>query len=83
MSQFLGLLFTGLFQPFLPSGFSLFGKEGLLIGHEFLHPQVALGPDVRQVDDDSRPVGVLQQFQPRPQDFALIFNVMGPSRRVA
>jgi hypothetical protein len=78
-----GLLFPGLFQSFLPSGFSLFGKERLLIGHEFLHPQAALGPHVRQVHDDSRPVGVFQQFQARSQDLALIFDVMGSARRIA
>jgi hypothetical protein len=78
-----GLLFPGLFQSFLPSGFAIFRKEGLLIGHEFLHPQLALRPHVRQVHDDSRPVGVFQQFQTRTQDFPLIFNVMGPARRVA
>ena len=83
MPRLPGLLFPGLFQSFLPSGFALFGKEGLFIGHEFLHPQGAFGPPVRQVHDDSRPVGFFQQFEPRTQDFALIFNVMGTARRVA
>jgi len=78
-----GLLFPRFFQQILPFGFRIFGNERLLIGHEFFHPLPAIGPPVREIDDDPRPLGIFQQLQPCTQDAALVFRIVGPARRVA
>ena len=78
-----GLLLPGILQPLLPLGLRIIGNEGLLVGHEFFHPLATVGPRKGQVDDDPRPVGILQQLKPLAQDAALVFGVLGPSCRVA
>ena len=40
------------------------------------------GPFVGKVDDDPRPIRMFQQLQPRAQNVALVFRIMGPARRV-
>ena len=81
--QLFGLLLPRILQQLLPLGLRILGNEGLLVGHEFFHPLVAVGPRIGQVDDDPRPVGIFQQLKPLAQNTALVFGIVGPACRVA
>ena len=76
------LLLPGLFEQLLSFGLRFIRDEGLLVGHEFFHPRVAVGPHIGEVHYDPGPVRSFQQLQPLAHNTALIFPIVGPSRRI-
>jgi len=81
--QLAALLFARLFQEFLPLGLRIFGNKRLLVCHKFFHPLLAIGPTIREIDDDPRSLGIFQELQPFAQDLPLVFRIVRSTRRIA